>query len=150
MTEHHDVNGRRIFTAVAGLTSLARIAIGATLLTCPRTLPRAIGLDRESARHATPLSAIVAGREIALGIGALAALARRRDASGWMLGQALGDATDVAAFVQATRDRRVHPVQGALMITAAVTGAVGSAVTAGALYWAHRSQANHNDSPSTT
>jgi hypothetical protein len=118
-------------TLAAGL-SVSRIGLGAILLARPSAVSD-FWIGRSGR---TPGTQVVArgfgGRDLALGLGGLRALARHRDeeARAWLAGQALADAVDAVATVVAghklpERRRRIALVMAA---GGAVTGAVSAAL----------------------
>lgn len=89
--------------ALALASGLGRIAIGVGLAVAPRPALRALGFDDASA-STVAVSRIAGGRDIALGVATLAALAdpeRLRRAS---LACAFVDAGDAAAFAAAAAE----------------------------------------------
>ena len=111
---------------IAGVTSLGRVALGAATFFRPETLPRALGVDRGTARRSAPMVRFFAGREVALGLGALHALRTGRDVTPWLVAQAIGDAGDALALAAAARARHVAPARAAAVALAAVSGVVGA------------------------
>jgi hypothetical protein len=130
---NYDANPGRKVHLVAGLTSLGRVAIGAASFIRPETLPRALGVDRGTARRATLLTRFFSAREAALGIGALHALRTGADVRPWLIAQAIGDAGDAAALVAATRARHVRAARGTALAVVALTGAISVTLAARAL-----------------
>ena len=77
--------------------SIGRIAIGIGLISAPRLFaPVWVGRDGLSAA-ATLFSRAVGARDMALGIGTLAAIERGQPIQGWIRGAILADATDAIA-----------------------------------------------------
>jgi hypothetical protein len=109
----------------ARVLAVARVGIGVSMLARPALLPRVVGVGSATAARVSWLGLMVGARELALGVGTLNALRRHRDVGPWLLGGALSDVADAAAFAGATARRDVQPVLGALV---ALTAA-GSAVT---------------------
>jgi hypothetical protein len=114
------------------LLALGRVMAGAGMLARPELLPRLVGVDAATAARVAWLGRMLGAREVALGAGTLAAL-RRGPGSGpgaasWLLGSALSDAVDAAAFGGAVAHGHVRPVFGALVTaTAAASAGVGLA-----------------------
>lgn len=126
------ISGNKVQT-LAGLSSLGRIAIGVTTFIRPETLPRALGLDRGTARRAAPLTRFFAAREAALGVGALHAVRTGRDVTPWLVAQAIGDAGDAVALAAATRARHIRPLRGVAFTLTAVSGVIGATLAIRAL-----------------
>jgi hypothetical protein len=114
---------------VGVLLGAGRIGLGGIFLVAPEFAVRAVGLDAASARRVVWLSTMTAGRDVALGIGALATAATGRNYSGWVAAGATADAVDSLAIAHAVRTGRLGGV-GAL-------GLIGGAAAAAALgFWA--------------
>jgi hypothetical protein len=124
--EGYDDESGRTVQMVTGITSLCRVAAGVAVFVRPEALPRALGVDRGSARRATFITRMFGAREIGLGLGTLYALNRGKDVAPWILAQAVGDAGDAIALAAAARRRQVRPVRGALL----ALGAAGAAISA--------------------
>ena len=101
----------------ARLVAGVRILVGVGAIARPTLMPRLLGVDTGSAERMAWLARLFGGREVALGAGLL--LARSPEAEReWLLGGALVDAVDAAAFAGAVR-RGV--IRGALGTAAAAT-----------------------------
>jgi hypothetical protein len=111
------------------LLGAGRIGLGGTFLLTPEFAVRMVGLDAASARRVVWLSKMTAGRDIALGVGALATAATGRDYSAWVAAGAAADAVDSIAVAQAVRCGRLGG-------SAPVGVAVGAAAAAVAGFWA--------------
>lgn len=86
--------------AAQGL-ALSRVAVGVALVAAPERAT-AGWLGRDARRPGAQVLARALGiRDLALGIGALAALRRGDDAWGWLAGAAAADAVDCAASIAA-------------------------------------------------
>jgi hypothetical protein len=118
------------------LLALGRVMAGAGMLARPELLPRLVGVDAATAARVAWLGRMLGAREVALGAGTLAALRRGPGggpgggpgAASWLLGSALSDAVDAAAFGGAVARGHVRPVFGALVTaTAAASAGVGLA-----------------------
>jgi hypothetical protein len=98
----------------------------------PRWVPRLFGVDRGTATRTAWLPRMLGGREIALGLGALAAVRDERVSPGWgsarawLLAGALTDATDLVAMRAGIRDGSLPRIVGGLAALASA-----SAVAAG-------------------
>jgi hypothetical protein len=114
-------------TALALSTAAARAALGVVAIAAP-SLPLRPWVGRVAAEEDAPrlLARALGGRDLALGLGALAALATGRPARGWILLGGLADAVDVTATVAHWSSL---PRLGRL----AVVGAAGSSVAAAVL-----------------
>jgi hypothetical protein len=103
--------------------------LGGTFLVAPEFSVRLLGLDTATARRVSWLARMAAGRDVALGLGALVSSARGRDSAPWIAAGAAADAVDAVVIAQAVRARRLGGV-GAV-------GLVGGAVAAAAVgFWA--------------
>jgi hypothetical protein len=123
---NYDVTSGNKVQIVAGITSIGRVALGAAAFFRPETLPRALGVDRGTARRSAVMVRFFAGREAALGLGALHALRTGRDVTPWVIAQAIGDAGDALALAAAVKARHVGPVRGVAVALAAVSGVAGA------------------------
>ena len=102
-----------------------RIAIGAVSLLAPGLVTRAmLGADGDSGGTRLLLR-VVGARDLALGIGVLAALDRNAPARGWMRASAVVDGLDAAASLLARRQLRP------IVFPAAVGAATGGALLSG-------------------
>ncbi|MHB2024402.1 MAG: hypothetical protein ACYCO3_13925 [Mycobacteriales bacterium] len=108
---------------VAPVTGWLRIGLGAGLLVAPRLLARALGVDSATARQSDWLARMIAGREVALGVGTLVG-ARRL----WLTAQMISDGTDMAALLAARRHHQVHRWLAAAVIGFAGAGVAGELV----------------------
>jgi peptide-methionine (R)-S-oxide reductase len=103
--------------------ALSRTAVGVTMITRPRTLPRVLGVDSATASRMAWSAQMLGAREVALGLGAFVALRRpdRRAARLWLLAGLLSDAVDALAVGAAAAQGRVSKVTGTGLV--AVAGA---------------------------
>jgi hypothetical protein len=109
--------------ATVGLLEVGRMAAGSALLLAPRLAVRVW-----TGRAARPLDRMVArslgGRDLALALGTLSALGRRRPLVPWLLAGALADASDtlgtLSGYPQLTRGRR-----GVLLASSCGAAALG-------------------------
>lgn len=102
-----------------------RIAIGAVSLLAPGLVTRAmLGADGDSGGTRLLLR-VVGARDLALGIGVLAALDRNAPTRGWMRASAVVDGLDAAASLLARRQLRP------IVFPAAVGAATGGALLSG-------------------
>lgn len=105
----------------AGL-GLFRTALGVTMWAAPAQMPRLLGVDRQTAERIAWLPRMLAARELALGLGCLAA--RRTGASHrWLAAQAVSDAGDVVALSLALARGHVPRLAGIAVAAAALAGA---------------------------
>jgi hypothetical protein len=105
------------------LLALGRICAGAGMLARPELLPRLVGVDAATAARVAWLGRMLGAREVALGAGTLVALRRGSGAGLWLVGSALSDAVDAAAFGGAVARGHIRPVFGALVTATAAAGA---------------------------
>jgi hypothetical protein len=126
MGTHYDAGQERKVQRIAALTSAGRILVGIATFVRPETLPRALGVDRGTARRAAPLTRFFAAREAALGAGALYALRSGSDVRPWLVAQAVGDAGDAVALTAATRARHVPALRGAALALVALSSVIGT------------------------
>jgi hypothetical protein len=110
-----------------GLVAAIRCAIGVGALVRPASAVRASGVDRVTAERVAWLGQLVGGRDLALGVGLLRALARREDTRGWVRAGMLADAVDAVALGAAAARGTVSPLAGAAAAAAAVSGVLAGA-----------------------
>lgn len=105
--------------------ALARTGVGLTLAARPRLLPALLGIGSATSTRMGWSTQMLGAREIALGLGALAALRApdRRASRLWLAAGALCDGTDVLALAGAVVKNRVSRPTGGLMALSAVTAA---------------------------
>ena len=103
--------------------SLGRAAVGVTMITRPRTLPRLLGVDSATAARMNWSTQMLGAREVALGLGAFVALRRpdRKAARLWLLAGLLSDAVDALAVGAAVAQGRVSKVTGPGLVAVAGT-----------------------------
>lgn len=128
-------NGALARTRAAGLAlGLGRLALGTAFLARPVDSVRLLGTDTATANRMAWLARMAAVRDAALGAGAVASVAARRTAAGWLLAGALADAGDAAVLALAARDGRVDRQRGYLIATvAAIAAGAGAGVAAARL-----------------
>jgi hypothetical protein len=97
--------------------------IGTTLLAAPVAGVRVVGGDSATAHRVSWLSRMLAGRDVALAVGALTAEARGRDSSGWIAAGAAADAVDAVALGVALREGRLGGGRAAFAAGVAVLAA---------------------------
>ena len=106
----------------ARLVAAGRVALGVGMLARPEALPRLLGVDTATARRMSWLGRMFGAREVALGAGLRLAGRRGGGERDWLVGAALSDAADAAAFAGAVRSGVVRPaLGGALVLAAAAT-----------------------------
>lgn len=109
--------------------ALLRTGAGAVMVTRPRVLPQLMGVDSATATRVGWSVQMLGAREIALGVGTLAAL-RRPDARGARLWVAMGvltDALDALAVGGALARGRLRTSSGlAVLATASAAVALGA------------------------
>jgi hypothetical protein len=120
--------GRAAAMAMAG----GRVAFGVGMAAAPRMVAVA-WVGREGRRSGTQLlTRAVGGRDLALGIGALVALLKRRDARVWIAAQAAADLTDLIATAVAGDDLPPPGRRAIMALAGAATVAnVGTLLAAG-------------------
>jgi len=110
---------------------LTRVVIGAGLLINPAGLGKALGAT--DPQQTASVGRLLGAREIAIGLGTLAAWKRGHSTAGWVAAQAISDASDTFAFAAAAIAGRVTPARGWGMAAFAASGAISEALTAAAL-----------------
>lgn len=108
---------------LAACTGLFRSVAGPVLLTRPDLLPRLLGVDSVTARRTAWITRLLAGRELAIGLGTLHAVLTRRPIRPWLYTQALCDATDAIALLAATRTGQISTPRALAVIAFAAAGA---------------------------
>jgi hypothetical protein len=115
------MEARDLAVALAG----ARIAIGVVSLLVPGVVGRAmIGADGDS-RGPRILFRVVGARDLALGVGVLAALDRDAPVRGWLRASSVADALDAAGSLLARNHLR------RIVFPAAAGAAIGGALLSG-------------------
>jgi hypothetical protein len=100
----------------------ARTLVGAAVLARPTLLAKGLGLDAATAQRTAWLARMFAGRDLALGVGALSG------SRGCQLAGVASDFSDFGALVIAIKAGHVKALPGALAaVTAAGAVAVGGA-----------------------
>jgi hypothetical protein len=117
---------RSVKQSAAVLLAAGRVGVGAAMLARPRTLPATLGVDSATAARVSWITRMLGAREVALGAGTLLALRRGESARDWLLGCALSDAVDAAAFAGAVARGHARVVPGsAFALVAGASAAVG-------------------------
>ena len=121
----------RLSRTTAGQLALGRAAVGTTMLARPTLLPRALGVDSASAARMAWTTRMLGAREVAIGLGAWAALRTgdARSARLWLLAGVLSDGVDALALGAASARGDVRRVPGsavALVAAGAVAVQVGA------------------------
>jgi hypothetical protein len=127
-----DEPGRGPFTdadALAGRLALGRVAFAAAIMAAPVASVRVLGSDTATAGRVVWLTRMVAARDGAIGVGALAA-GRSGSAAPWVLAGALCDAVDAAVLTTAMRQGRVTGLVARLVAPGAAAAAVLGVVAA--------------------
>lgn len=112
---------------------LARAGLGASLLAAPVPVIRLVGIDTATARRMAWVTRLAAARDLALGLGTVAAVrdaGAGRDAARWLAIGAAADLADTAILTAALRAGRFGRIRGSVMIAAAVGGAALGAAAA--------------------
>lgn len=108
--------------------ALGRSGIGAVMVGAPRVVPQALGVDSATATQMAWAVRMLGAREIAMGLGTLAALrgGDRRAARLWVAGGVLADAVDALAVAGALSRGRLRGSTGlGLVLTASAAAALG-------------------------
>lgn len=111
---------------------LTRVVIGAGLLINPTGLGKALGAS--DPQQTASVGRLLGARELAIGLGTLAAWRRGESAAGWVAAQAISDGSDTLAFATAALRGRVSPARGWGMAAFAASGAISEALTSVALF----------------
>ena len=105
----------------ARLLAIGRMLVGALLVSAPSVASRAMGGGRPPASASLFVRAMGA-RDLALGAGAVAALADGRDAARWVRMGAAADAADAAAVLLAGRELGAVGTAAGTTIASAAAG----------------------------
>ncbi len=108
--------------------ALVRTGVGITLAVRPRLLPTLLGIDSATSARMGWSNQMLGAREVALGLGALAALRApdRRASRLWLAAGALCDSADALALSGAVVKNRVsRPTAGLMAVSAAAAAAIG-------------------------
>jgi hypothetical protein len=107
------------------MLSLGRAAAGVSMILRPTMLPTSLGVDSAAAARTSWVTQMLGAREVALGLGTLAARrgGDRRAARVWLYAGVLSDAVDALAVGAATTRGRVSRATGSVVVAIAV-GAV--------------------------
>ena len=107
--------------------ALTRTGVGAVMLARPRLLPQVLGVDSAASARTSWVVQMLGAREVAMGLGGLAA-GRRRDARLWIAAGALSDAVDALVIGSAAvRGRLSRPLAAAVSVSALGAAAAGLA-----------------------
>ena len=115
--------------SLARQLGFARAGLGIGLLAAPGSVAALAGIDTGTARRMTWLTRMTAVRDLALGVGTLAAL-RRGDAGRWLAVGVAADLGDLVILAGAVRQGRLARVRGAGMAASAAGGVLVGAVAA--------------------
>lgn len=112
---------------VAGLVAVARIGLGTALFLAPRRLVGAVLREAGPSEEAVAALRMFAGRDVALGLGALVAARRDpRSVRAWVEAGIVADASDAFAFARLHTMAPLPRWSGLALATgAAVMGLVG-------------------------
>ncbi len=124
---------RPVPNSVVPALGITRLVIGAGMIANPAGLGKALGLSEERAEEAGWLARLAGAREIAIGLGTLAAWRTGAPTAGWVGAQAISDGSDAIAFAAMTIRGSISPMRGWGMGLFALSGAVSEALTAVAL-----------------
>jgi hypothetical protein len=108
------------------LIGAGRTGVGIAFAANPTQSMRILGVDTATAHRLRWLAQMTAARDIALGIGAVAAVARRQGSGGWLLAGAACDAADAGAIALAVSRKQVAPLAAAAVIAVAVAASVAA------------------------
>ena len=113
------------------LLAAGRTAIGSVMLARPTLLTRSLGVDATTARRTAWLTQMLGARELALGLGAVAAGRGGAEAARlWVLAQAVSDTGDALALAVATGKGHVPRLRGLLVVATAAGAAAAGGVPA--------------------
>lgn len=98
-----------------------RCVLGTAMLVRPALLARVLGVDEATTRRTGWVTQMVGAREVALGVGTLAAVRSCGPLAPWFGAQAAADAGDALAIGLALRRQDVHRI-GALVVAFAIGG----------------------------
>jgi len=94
---------------VVPVLGLTRIVIGAGLLINPAGIGRALGAT--DPEQTAPVGRLLGAREIAIGLGTLAAWRRGHSTAPWVAAQAISDGSDTVAFAAAAIAGLISPAR---------------------------------------
>lgn len=110
--------------------ALGRTVVAAGIMVAPTTFVRTLGADRATAKRVIWLTRMMAVRDAAIGVGAIAAGRRGDDLAPWLLAGAVSDGVDALVLASALRHGRVHGLVAVATAPAAAVVAVVGAVVA--------------------
>ena len=113
--------------------AVGRTAAGATMIIRPRTLTGLLGVDSATGARTAPVTQMLGARDVALGLGTLAAL-RGSDARAgrtWVAAGVLCDAADALVVGAALVRGRVPAAAGAALVAVALAAVAGGVQTLG-------------------
>jgi hypothetical protein len=101
--------------SMARQLALGRVVLAAAFLAAPVPTVRAIGADTATAQRVSWLTQMMAVRDGALGVGAMAA-GRNGDPRPWLLGGAVSDAMDAVVIAGAIKQGRLSGIVPTLLV----------------------------------
>jgi len=109
--------------------AVGRVVFAAAFLAAPVPAVRLLGSDTATAQRVSWLTRMMAVRDGALGVGALAA-GRGGDPRPWLIGGAVSDAVDAVVIAGALKQGRVKGIVPTLVVPGAVLAAASGVVAA--------------------
>lgn len=113
--------------------ALGRVGFAAAFMVAPVAALRATGADTATAQRVSWLTRMMAVRDGALAVGALAAERRGGDPRPWLVAGAVSDVVDAAAFAGALKQGRLKGIAPTLVVPGAVVAAALGFATAARL-----------------
>lgn len=103
--------------------ALGRTGAGLVMVASPRSLPQRLGVDSAASSRTSWVVQMLGAREIALGLGTLAALRSgdRAAARLWLMAGVLSDAVDALAVGSATARGQLGTLRGGAVTATALT-----------------------------
>jgi hypothetical protein len=108
------------------LIGAARTGVGLAFALNPTQSMRFLGVDTATAHRLRWLAQMTAARDIALGVGAVAAAARRQGSGGWLVAGAACDLADAGAIALAVSRKQVAPLAAGAVIAVAIAASAAA------------------------
>src|SRR3954447_25408218 len=100
--------------------ALGRVGFAAAFLAAPVPALRTLGADTATAQRVSWLTRMMAVRDGALAVGALAAGRRGGDPRPWLVAGAVSDAVDALAFAEAIKQGRLKGIAPTVIVPGAL------------------------------
>jgi hypothetical protein len=113
---------------MAGQLAVGRVVLAAAFLAAPVPALRLAGADTATARRVSWLTRMMAVRDAALAVGALAAN-RRGDPRPWLVGGAVADAVDAVVIAGALKQGRLRGIVPTLAVPGGGLAAAAGIIT---------------------